>query len=199
MFDETITLIFTTALLLGSPGPAPLSLAFVSSSFGVKKGLHYLYGILLGLLVVTVLTGFGLYETLKSYPKVMFFLSIFAFTYMLYIAYKIAFFESNQMSSTEPPSFKDGFILNLSNPKAYAAVFSIFSGFMLTSDNKFFSVLVTGSVFFLVGVFVDLMWVLAGASLSKFMQNKRQRQISKKACGLLLVLVLIYSLVKTII
>ena len=38
MIEAITTLALTTALLLGSPGPAPLALAGVGASFGFKQG-----------------------------------------------------------------------------------------------------------------------------------------------------------------
>jgi threonine/homoserine/homoserine lactone efflux protein len=49
VFVEIVVQLFVaSAILLGSPGPVPLSLAGTGISFGFKAGLDYLKGIFWG-------------------------------------------------------------------------------------------------------------------------------------------------------
>ncbi|WP_241652129.1 LysE family translocator [Pseudoalteromonas phenolica] len=127
MIEAVTTLALTTALLLGSPGPAPLALAGVGASFGFKQGLGFLAGILLGLLVAISLVALGLGSLFEQFPTVKLIYQGIATAYLIYVAYKIASNTSGiEQRAGAAPSFKDGFILNLINPKAYAAFFSYF-------------------------------------------------------------------------
>ena len=49
LIESLIALVIAASVLLGSPGPATLSLAAVGATAGVAKGLPYLAGILVGL------------------------------------------------------------------------------------------------------------------------------------------------------
>ena len=48
MIEALLTIAFTTAILLGSPGPAPIALAATGAAQGFTRGLPFLCGILLG-------------------------------------------------------------------------------------------------------------------------------------------------------
>ncbi|KAF7765099.1 hypothetical protein PCIT_b1244 [Pseudoalteromonas citrea] len=167
--EAVISLVLTTALLLGSPGPAPLALAGVGASFGFKGGMGFLTGILAGLLVVIFAVAAGLGALLAAYPPVSFLCQVIGVAYLVYVAYKIASGQGgvNELNGTAP-SFKDGFILNLINPKAYAAFLAIFSSNMLVLDSQLLSAIVTGAICFLVAVLVDGLWMATGGSFRRF-------------------------------
>ena len=59
---------------------------------------------------------------------------VFGALYICYLEWKIATAPVLDIQSARPgdsPGFRDGFILNLINPKAYAAFLSFFSQFLL--------------------------------------------------------------------
>jgi threonine/homoserine/homoserine lactone efflux protein len=173
--EAVIYLILTTTLLLGSPGPAPLALAGVGASFGFKGGMGFLCGILAGLLVVIFAVSAGLGTLFTTYPLAKSFCQTLGAVYLLYVAYKIA---SAQGSISErqgaAPSFKDGFILNLINPKAYAAFVAIFANNVLVLENPLLSTIATGTVCFSVAVVVDGLWMALGGSLQTVFSKPSQ-------------------------
>ena len=68
MTEAVIALTIAATMLLGSPGPATLSLAAVGATFGVYKGLHYLAGILLGLTCAMTGAVFGVATIFVQWP-----------------------------------------------------------------------------------------------------------------------------------
>ncbi|MEM9102189.1 MAG: LysE family transporter [Pseudomonadota bacterium] len=122
--EALFSLLITTALLLGSPGPATIAMATVGASVGIKNGLPFLSG--LSIALVAALTGLSLF--FKTYPILEMIFGILGSVYMVYIAYKIATspLVSKNVSQTAP-KFRDGFILNLLNPKAYAVFLALFT------------------------------------------------------------------------
>ena len=158
MYESLISLVVATALLLGSPGPAPLALAGVGATFGIKPGLPFLTGILLGLAVAIVGATLGLSTLFSAFPDVNLAVQIAGALYILYVAQKIArapVIAVNDAASQTAPRLIDGFILNLLNPKAYAAFFALFSQFILPLEGALLSHVATGIVCFLVAVVVD--------------------------------------------
>ena len=173
--DAFWSLILTTALLLGSPGPAPLALAGIGASFGFKQGIHFLLGILGALLVVIVVSAGGLGALFNTYPALQWTCQLIGTGYLLYVAYKIASGKGGiSAHDGKAPSFKDGFILNLINPKAYAAFLAIFANSTLDLGDYWRNVLVTGLVCFFVAVIVDGLWMLAGGSLRTLLNKPKQ-------------------------
>jgi threonine/homoserine/homoserine lactone efflux protein len=174
LLDSLLVLIAATALLLGSPGPAPLALAASSAIFGISRTASFLLGIVTGLGLVIVGSAMGLSLLIEGKPVVKSALQIIGALYILYIVLKIATapIYSLKTHAKIQPSFMDGLILNLSNPKAYAAIFALFSQFALPYQSNIKSLVTTGLVCFVVAIVVDSAWVLIGSALRRLFAHR---------------------------
>lgn len=190
MFDALILLMMSTGLLLGSPGPAPMALAATSASYGIQKTLPFLTGILTGLLVVIVGTALGLAGLIESHQWFKTALQILGAGYIVYVALKIA--RGPVLSiNDEPqnhPGFRDGFILNILNPKAYAAFLALFSQFRLPFDTVWMSFMLSGTVCFVVALVVDSLWVLLGAGLRRCFSHPLWARVLRISFGLMMLI-----------
>lgn len=193
MIEAIIALVIATAALLGSPGPAPLSLAASSASYGIKKALPFYFGILLGLVAAILGAIFGIALLIESHPNAKYTLQILASLYLLYVTYKIATAPINtEQQQSNCPTLVDGFILNLLNPKAYAAFFAIFSHFVLPFENTQWGIGVTAIICFLVAVVVDFIWLAAGRLLARqFAHPARGRVLRFVFAGVILLMVIL--------
>ncbi len=122
--------------LTGSPGPATLSMAAMGAAFGARRGLGYMSGAIGGIAVVMGVTAScvtGLVLAISGAAPVI---TVLAAAYILYLAYRIATAPplGEETGAGRAPSFLGGFFLNLANPKAYAAMAALFSGFVLLAD-----------------------------------------------------------------
>jgi len=168
------SLILATTLLLGSPGPVPIALAATGASFGVKRGVPFLAGILCGLAVAITLGSLGIVALFSTFPASRIALGIAGALYICYIAVKIAtapLLAEQDLSRTKTPSFRDGFILNLLNPKAYAAFVALFSQFLLPFPTESLSTAVTALVAFGVAILVDGVWLVLGGILAPLFRS----------------------------
>ncbi|MCF6437722.1 LysE family translocator [Pseudoalteromonas sp. MMG022] len=194
--EVVLSLALTTALLLGSPGPAPLALAGVGASFGFRQGSGFLAGILGGLLVVIAIVAAGLGTLFNAYPTIKIVCQLAAAGYLCFVAYRIATAQGGITSQTgQPPVFKDGFILNLINPKAYAAFLAIFANNMLQTHSPLLNLLLTATVCFLVAVIVDTLWMAAGAKLRVFFAKPKQAKRLRLVFALALVVSVMVAVV----
>ena len=193
--SEVLSLAMVTALLLGSPGPAPLALAAIGATSGISKGLPFLAGILVGLLIACVASAVGLSFLVEIHPVTKFVVQLLGASYFVYVAYKIATIvpPSDQSSASQTaPGFVDGLTLNLLNPKAYAAFLAIFSQFSLTASTQFISLFYTGLISFLVAVAIDFLWfALGGVIRPLFREPKAARRLRLSMAGLVLLIVLL--------
>ena len=181
MFDAIASLVLATALLLGSPGPVPIALGATGASYGPRQGIPFLFGILLGLVFAIVFGSLGVAALFSAFPASRNIVGIAGALYILYIAAKIAMApipaDANE-SDGPAPTFRDGFILNLLNPKAYAAFAALFSQFLLPLSNEILSISITALVAFLVAIVVDGIWLLLGGLLTPiFLSPKFGRPI----------------------
>ncbi|GGX71006.1 threonine transporter RhtB [Tateyamaria omphalii] len=124
MLETTFPILATSIPLMGSPGPATISLAAIGSAYGFRAGLPYLTGIILGTTGVLILVASGLLTLMMATPVIIGFLGIVGMAYILYLAWKIATAPvgMQQSRSRTSPSLVPGLFLALSNPKAFAAI-----------------------------------------------------------------------------
>ena len=199
MFEASLVLIIATLFLLGSPGPATLSLAAVGATVGFTRGLGYLYGILSGLIVVILGAGFGIAAVFSRLPKLAFVIQIAGSTYLLWIAYRIAAappLEEQSSALLSPPSFTDGFILNLLNPKAYVAFFAVFSQFRLPFEDSIVSFTSTAAICFAIAVFVDILWLWVGGLMRSKFTNPRSSRVIRIIFAIMIVVATGFAVTK---
>ena len=88
---QNIVLLLSVALpLMGSPGPASMSLAATGSTFGFQRGGRYLIGILLGNSTVFLMIAGGVTGLLLTIQNAVPVLTVLGLGYLLYLAFKIA-------------------------------------------------------------------------------------------------------------
>lgn len=194
--EAIISLITATALLLGSPGPATLGLAGVGATLGFRGGMPFLAGILTGLCVVIIGTTLGLATLFEAFPSVQMTVQIIGGLYILYIAIKIAtaphLTDANASKQTAP-KFRDGFMLNLLNPKAYAAFMALFSQFLLPVATGYLAFFATAVVCFMVAVVVDAIWLALGGVMRPLFQHPRQARLIRIIFAVLMVAAVLWA------
>ncbi|MFT5572129.1 MAG: threonine/homoserine/homoserine lactone efflux protein [Cryomorphaceae bacterium] len=195
MTEALITLVTVVALLLGSPGPAPLALAAVGASFGVKHGVPFLLGILSGLTVAITATTLGLSALFAVDSSAKTIVQIVGGLYILYVAIKIATAPmiTDGDNHSKAPSFIDGFILNLLNPKAYAAFFAIFSQFLLPIENHTLAFGITALVCMLVATLVDGIWLMLGGVIKPIFKKPLQARLLRVSFAVLMLLAVAWT------
>src|SRR5438132_11857984 len=70
------SLVVTSAAIMGSPGPATISLTAAGSAYGVRRSFAYLAGIIVGTTIVLVAVATGITATLLAVPAPMAFLIV---------------------------------------------------------------------------------------------------------------------------
>ena len=190
MSEALVSLLITTTLLLGSPGPATLGLAATGATFGFRKGTPFLIGILFGLSVAIVGAAAGLATLFANFSGIRIAAQILGALYITYIAIKIATapvisVEDAKLANT--PKFRDGFILNLLNVKAYAAFLAIFSQFLLPFDQPITSYFFTGIVCIFIATIVDIIWLWFGSVISPLFSQPREARILRIVFAILMV------------
>src|SRR5262245_28797475 len=131
--EDLIPFILAGLALAGSPGPNTLSLAAAGAAFGVQRSLAYMIGLCIGMLAVMVIVASGLASLLLAIPGAAPVVVVLAAVYFIYLAWRIATAPplSEGAADRKQPSFAGGVFLSLINPKGYAAMAALFSGFTL--------------------------------------------------------------------
>lgn len=165
--------------LAGSPGPATLSLAAAGAAFGARRAAGYLVGIVLGMVVVMAITAAGLVGLLLALPAATATVTVAAMAYFLWLAWRIAMAPplTDAAAQRRPPRFAGGLGLSLINPKGYAAMAALFSGFVLVKERlELDAALKIVSLTLLIAV-VNVVWLFSGVLLTRLFRDRRTNRI----------------------
>lgn len=175
--------------LAGSPGPATLSLAATGAAFGARRGLGYMTGINLGMLGVMAITASGVVGLLLALPGTTPVVIGLSSAYFLYLAWRIATAPplKEAGAARREPSFLAGIGLSLVNPKGYAAMAAMFSGFVLIRDRLGMDVTAKIAVLGAIIVAVNIAWLLMGAALTRHFKKPRSNRIINVTFAVLLI------------
>lgn len=175
--------------LAGSPGPNTLSLAATGAAFGARRGVGYMAGVNIGMVAVMAITASGVVSLFLAAPGATPIVTTVAAGYFAFLAYRIAtappLTENTEFG--RQPSFAGGVFLSLVNPKAYAAMAALFSGFVLVPNR--FALDATAKAIVLAAIItaVNLAWLIAGAALTRFFRDPRTSRAINVTFAVLLI------------
>jgi threonine/homoserine/homoserine lactone efflux protein len=168
--DKVALGLFLTAAigLLGSPGPAIAALIAVGRARGLVGGLPYFLGLQLGLAMAAGIMAAGLFSLLEAAPSALYAMTIAATAYLIYLAWKIASSpvgEAAKASHGVPASPAAGFLLGVTNPKAYLAFASLLASYTLITGSARQDAVTKWLLLVAVMIVVDIIWLTVGAVL----------------------------------
>lgn len=182
--------------LMGSPGPATISLAAVGATYGMKPALLYLCGIVAGTAGVLLMISAGLTGLVLAQPQLAKIISAVAALYILFLAYRISIAPVGRYNSDRTaPTMAGGFVLAIFNPKAYAAIGAVFSSIEVVAGNPTADALVKLAALLPVIVTVNAAWLWVGSVLAEFLQNQRYGRAINLSFALLLVIAMVGALI----
>jgi threonine/homoserine/homoserine lactone efflux protein len=186
--DGLLGFLLAGLALAGSPGPATLSLAAAGAAFGVRRALSYMAGLIIGLVAVMGITATGVIGLLLALPGAAPLVTVLAAGYFVYLAFRIATTPALAEGAAQrrPPSFAGGVFLSLVNPKGYAAMAALFSGFVLIRRSLAWDVAAKTSALIAIIIAVDVAWLFAGAALTRVFRAPRLNRAVNLAFALLL-------------
>ncbi len=183
-----VALVLTALVIMGSPGPATISLTAAGAAFGVRRSLGYLAGIILGTCLVLVAVATGLTAVLLSAPGVRPVLLAVSVAYLLWLAYHLARApaQTEQAPDRTPSTIGGGLLLGVANPKAWVAIAAVFAGSRRADHGAGQAALATLVLAVLV-VLINSAWLGAGASLAPLLRDPRRARIVNVSLAILLV------------
>ncbi|MHA7943448.1 LysE family translocator [Formosa sp. 3Alg 14/1] len=179
--DVLVSFAFATAILALAPGPDNIYVLMQSITNGKSFGLATVFGLISGCLVHTTLVAFGVSAIIKASDSIFWFIKILGASYLLYLAYKVYKSDAEVLlSSDNVPDktwtqlFRQGFIMNVLNPKVSIFFLAFFPGFLFSntlSTVKQFYIL--GFIFMGISfVIFSVLAILAGAISEYIKQHK---------------------------
>ena len=156
-FEILFSFVLATLALAFSPGPDNIFVLTQSIVNGKKYGLATVAGLISGCIVHTTLLAFGVSAIIKESESLFFSIKLFGAAYLLFLAFKvfksdasIALSEDNVAKKTTTQLFKQGFIMNVLNPKVSIFFLAFFPGFLFSDS------LSTVIQFYVLGFFIHV-------------------------------------------
>ncbi|WP_298501511.1 LysE family translocator [uncultured Maribacter sp.] len=186
--EVLIGFVAATSVLAVSPGPDNIYVLMQSVTNGKKYGLATVAGLISGCLVHTTLLAFGISAIIKANDNLFFVIKLFGALYLLYLAYKVFVSDTkiglsvhSVPKKTMGALFKQGFIMNVLNPKVTIFFLAFFPGFLFSSTwSTVVQFYVLGGVFMLVsGIIFSALAFLSGA-VSEFVSKKKSTVVGLK-------------------
>jgi threonine/homoserine/homoserine lactone efflux protein len=168
-------LLVTSLAIMGSPGPATISLTATGSAYGVRRSLPYLVGIVLGTTVVLLAVATGVTATLLAVPAMRVVLIAISVVYIVWLAYHIATAPplAARTAASDAPSLAGGALLGVANPKAWVAIAAVFAGAHL-ADAAVADAVAKTVVLIAMIILINTTWLIAAASLAPLLRDARR-------------------------
>lgn len=157
-----LSFIIATSALAISPGPDNIYVLMQSLVHGRKFGMATVAGLMTGCLIHTSLVAFGVSALIRANDSLYFIIKLFGALYLFYLAYKV--FKSDadlNLGNERVPKkstsqlFKQGFIMNVLNPKVSIFFLAFFPGFLFSKTiNTIAQFYILGLLFILVSFII---------------------------------------------
>jgi len=182
------TLVLISLAIMGSAGPATISLVAAGSVRGVRRSFPYLFGIIAGTTLVLVAVATGITAALLAVPRVGSVLIWISVAYILWLAYQIATAPplSKLTGASNAFSLMGGAILGIANPKAWVAIAAVFASVHLadapTDDAAAKIVVLTVMI-----IVICATWLVAGRSIAPLLRDPPRARLVNAALAVGLV------------
>jgi threonine/homoserine/homoserine lactone efflux protein len=168
--ETLISFIGASMLLTIMPGPDIIYVLVQSATNGKKYGIATSLGLVSGIIIHTSLVAFGVSAIIKQSESIFFMIKLFGALYLLYLAYITYKSNDEVLLNTKAEKkgllklFKQGFIMNVLNPKVSIFFLAFFPGFLYSStQSTIIQFYVLGGLFMLQALIIfSMVSVLSG-------------------------------------
>ncbi|SKB62974.1 Threonine/homoserine/homoserine lactone efflux protein [Salegentibacter holothuriorum] len=137
MLEQLIPFLTASAILTISPGPDIIYVMVQGMANGKKHGFITALGLATGIIIHTSLVAFGVSAIIKNSDSLFFTIKLLGAIYLLYLAWQvfksepeIAYSAKGIKKKSLFSLFKQGFIMNVLNPKVTIFFLAFFPGFL---------------------------------------------------------------------
>ena len=165
-------------LLTIMPGPDIIYVLVQSVTNGKKYGIVTALGLVSGILIHTTLVAFGVSAVIKQSESIFFGIKLFGAVYLLFLAYQAyGSTEELLLNSKEEKKgfiklFKQGFIMNVLNPKVSIFFLAFFPGFLFSSSQStILQFYILGILFMLQALLIFSIVSILSGSFALYLKN----------------------------
>ncbi|MGX7875154.1 LysE family translocator [Mesorhizobium sp. ORM6] len=190
LWRQLLALVLASTVVMGSPGPATISVTAVGAAFGLRHSLRYACGIVFGTIAVLLVVATGVMAALTSMPRLAPLLAAASAVYILYLAFRIATAPPLAAGAGEAshPTWLAGFLLAVANPKAYVAIAVVFAGVSSDRGGTELGLGTKLTVLAMMIVAIHALWLFAGAAFAGVLRRPAASRIINLVFAAMLVL-----------
>ncbi|WP_456460760.1 LysE family translocator [Lutibacter sp.] len=177
-YEILISFIGASMLLTLMPGPDIIYVLVQSITNGKKYGIVTALGLVSGILIHTSLVAFGISAILKQSENLYFTIKLLGAFYLMYLAFQTykstneIFLDSKATKKNLINLYKQGFIMNVLNPKVSIFFLAFFPGFLYsTTQNTIIQFYVLGILFMLQALLIFSMVSMLSGYFASYLKN----------------------------
>ncbi len=196
MTELLAALVLFAASASFTPGPNNVMLTASGATFGFRRTVPHILGVVLGFPAMVAAVGLGLGTVLAAIPAIHVVLKYVGAAYLCYLAWLVA--TSGRSGGAEAAGSPLGFwraaAFQWVNPKGWVMAVGAISTFTSTDGNIVRDVLLIALVFLLVGLPSTMTWTVFGTLIGRWLGSDRRLRLFNMAMGALLLLSVIPAL-----
>ena len=174
-----LTFSLAVTLLMLTPGPAVLMIANIGVNFDFRKGVPFVFGVIVGANIVALSVVLGIASVINTYTLLRLILLIISSIFIFYLAVKILMQNSAKetTSNFKKINFYDGLVLQILNPKNYIVQITLFSGFLIWNDNFILEAFIKLVIANMIWFPMHLLWLILGVTVKKMQLSRKSLKI----------------------
>lgn len=176
---------FTSLLIIATPGPVVTLLITTSFSRGRSAALSMIPGTLLGDLTSMLMSFAGVGALLLTSSTLFSTMKFIGAAYLIYLGVRIWYESDNKLITKEKPSTKKSksalkaFCVTILNPKSFLFYVSFMPQF-ISKDKPFMpQILLLGATFLSIGLLNDITYIVMANKVVRFLNNQSQKLVHR--------------------
>lgn len=179
MVEQLLPFLTASVILTISPGPDIIYVMVQGMAHGKKQGIVTALGLATGIIIHTSLVAFGVSAIIKESATLFLMIKIFGALYLLYLAYQVFKSDAQIAYSAEGirkkslfSLYKQGFIMNVLNPKVTIFFLAFLPGFIWEpSENTILQFFILGGVFILQTILIFGFIAIMAGKISVYLKK----------------------------
>jgi threonine/homoserine/homoserine lactone efflux protein len=185
---------FSTSI---TPGPNNIMLLSSGLTFGYKRTIPHILGVIIGFPLMTIIVGLGLEKFFEIYPLSFTILKILGILYLLWLAWKIANSTPKVKDNNEnskPLTFIPILLFQWVNPKNWIKIITAMSVYITSLSDAMTQIITISIIFFITVLISANSWAVGGLVLKKLITS----DVGIRRFNIIMAILLILSIIPTI-
>lgn len=157
-----------------TPGPASIFSLTCSIRYGRERAMRMWLGLLVGFTIAMLIIMLVMHFIGEAMGRHVIYIKYVGSAYIVYLAVRMFISSGKPSKSRHDCTFLSGVIIQFTNAKMLVFDIMVFSTFVLPYSDSFASLLPVGAILEIAGPGSNLVWLLIGTVLHKYVSKKQK-------------------------